>query len=546
MLYSEEDAMASISTFVRLQQVTGVPSVDPKAISMGAAPNRGMSNGHLPDSHQSPDVDIGFRLQEVCAALIESPACAGRVSLSQTVIGDALVRADCAGPIMLIVGEAVTNAVKYAHPTGVPGKVHVDCRRDKDGALLIEVADDGVGLPEGFNPATDGDFGFKLMRGLSDRLGAVLTFVSESLGLRMTLRVPAEACAAADAHTDASDSSARGSADTPSDSGSALGLFGDAAQSREFWRTLPIAMYVTDADGRIIFYNDAAAALWGTQPELGKTEFCGAWKLYWQDGTPMPHDTCPVAVALREQRPIRGITVIAERPDGGRATLAPHPTPLFDATGALIGAVNIIVELTEAVAERRQAHDRQELILAEMKHRIRNTLATVQAMAMETWRSATGDERSAFNARLRALADSHDLLTLDNWDRASLREVVARVLHPFTEKHSDRIQIDGPDLRLTGNQSLLLTMALHELATNAAKYGALCNGKGRVEIAWEMPPGDKSLQLVWRESGGPPVAAPDKRGFGSFLIERAFHDEHGRARIEFNPEGVVCTLGMAL
>jgi two-component sensor histidine kinase len=128
-----------------------------------------------------------------------------------------------------------------------------------------------------------------------------------------------------------------------------------------------------------------------------------------------------------------------------------------------------------------------------------------------------------------------------------LRDVVARVLHPFTEKHSGRLQISGPDLRLSGSKSLLVTMALHELATNAAKYGALSDGSGRVQIEWEVASGDKQrLQLVWRETGGPPVVPPAKKGFGSLLVERAFNNGQGRARIEFNPQGVICNLAMAL
>lgn len=403
--------MRSTPTFVRLRPVPGIPTVDPTALSVGASVQG--RNGQGPEAFMSSNdvADICLRLQEVCTALLKSPACAERIRLGQTVIGDMRIPSDTAGPIMLIVGEAVTNAVKYAHPAGVPGKIHIDCRREKEGALLIEVTDDGVGLPEGFDPAVDGNFGFQLMRSLSEKLGANLTFKSESLGLRMTLHVPAAACAV--------------------------------------------------PDGGV------------------------------------------------------------EAPDG--------PT----------------TELTDASQESGDALNVQKLILDEMKHRIRNTLATVQAIAQETWRSATADERSVFNARLRALADSHDLLTTDNWDRASLRDIIARVLHPFIEKHSDRLQIEGPDLPLSGSQSLLLTMAVHELATNAAKYGALSNGKGRVQISWEAPEGERdSLRLLWQESGGPLVTRPDKKGFGSFLVERAFKGDHGQGSIEFRPEGVVCTLTM--
>ncbi|KZE35967.1 histidine kinase [Chelatococcus daeguensis] len=104
---------------------------------------------------------------------------------------------------------------------------------------------------------------------------------------------------------------------------------------------------MTDAQGRITFYNEAAANLWGCRPELGKSEFCGSWKLFWPDGTPLPHDECPMAMALKEKRPIRGLDAVAERPDGTRVPFLPYPTPLFDASGHLVGAVNVLVDMTE-------------------------------------------------------------------------------------------------------------------------------------------------------------------------------------------------------
>ncbi len=112
---------------------------------------------------------------------------------------------------------------------------------------------------------------------------------------------------------------------------------------------LPVAVYTTDADGRITYFNEAAAELWGCRPELGKKEFCGSWKLFWPDGTPLPHDECPMALALKHKRPIRGMQAIAERPDGTRVPFAPYPTPLFDAAGVLTGAVNMLVDISDNI-----------------------------------------------------------------------------------------------------------------------------------------------------------------------------------------------------
>ncbi len=126
-----------------------------------------------------------------------------------------------------------------------------------------------------------------------------------------------------------------------------LHLNGRGRDSDAILQSLPVAVYTTDAAGRITFYNEAAAQLWGVRPELGKSEFCGSWKLYWPDGTPLPHHDCPMALALREKRPIRGMEAVAERPDGTRVPFIPYPSPLFDASGALVGAVNTLVDITE-------------------------------------------------------------------------------------------------------------------------------------------------------------------------------------------------------
>jgi PAS domain S-box-containing protein len=130
--------------------------------------------------------------------------------------------------------------------------------------------------------------------------------------------------------------------------------------SDELLLAFPAAVYTTDAAGKITSYNDAAAELWGLRPELGTGEFCGSWKLYWPDGTPMPLGECPMALSLKERRPIRGMEVIAERPDGTRVRFIPYPTPLFDASGILIGAVNMLLDITE----RREVEERLRYLAA--------------------------------------------------------------------------------------------------------------------------------------------------------------------------------------
>ncbi len=136
------------------------------------------------------------------------------------------------------------------------------------------------------------------------------------------------------------------------------GEFGD----RLVLDALAAAVYVTDAAGRITYYNDAAAALWGHRPDLGQAQWCGSWRLYWPDGSPLPHDQCPMAVTLREGRPVRGLEAIAERPDGTRVPFIPYPTPLHDASGQLVGAVNMLVDLSDRREAERAAQRLSALV----------------------------------------------------------------------------------------------------------------------------------------------------------------------------------------
>jgi PAS domain S-box-containing protein len=138
--------------------------------------------------------------------------------------------------------------------------------------------------------------------------------------------------------------------------------------SREVIEALPAAIYKTDAVGRITFYNEAAAELWGCHPELGDSKFCGSWKLYWPDGTPLPHDECPMAMALKQKRPIRGMEAVAERPDGTRIHFIPYPTPLFDQSGKLTGAVNMLVDISERKRVEAALAERQAQLAVFVEH----------------------------------------------------------------------------------------------------------------------------------------------------------------------------------
>src|SRR4051812_40366752 len=208
---------------------------------------------------------------------------------------------------------------------------------------------------------------------------------------------------------------------------------------RELLEALPAAVYTTDAAGRITYYNQAAAELWGCRPELGSAEWCGSWKLYWPDGTPLPHEQCPMAMALKEDRPIRGMEAIAERPDGTRVPFIPYPTPLHDAAGALVGAVNMLVDITE----RKREEERQALLIRELHHRVKNTLATVQAIMSSTARSSSSIEefQQAFIGRVTSLARTHTLLADDQRQTVLFRDLLRIELDPYDDETGKRVRL---------------------------------------------------------------------------------------------------------
>jgi PAS domain S-box-containing protein len=199
------------------------------------------------------------------------------------------------------------------------------------------------------------------------------------------------------------------------------------------------------------------------------------------------------------------------------------------------------------IAQRKAAENAKELLLHEVKHRVKNTLATIQALATQTLKETPPEEKAAFVGRLHALSAAHDLLTLSDWQETGIATLAQRSLAPFSAKGQERVTCDGPDVGLTANKALLLTMVLHELGTNAVKYGALSVEQGRVEVRWQMTEAERpTLRLEWRESGGPPVQPPRRRGFGSRMIAAALHGSDGAVDFDYRPEGLQVALELAL
>lgn len=198
------------------------------------------------------------------------------------------------------------------------------------------------------------------------------------------------------------------------------------------------------------------------------------------------------------------------------------------------------------VLERKRTEEHQRLLVNELNHRVKNTLAVVQAIASQTFKDASlrPETRQAFESRLAALAAAHDLLTTENWETASLRQVIEKA-GLGCGADAGRLDIGGPDLRVPPRTAVSIVMAVHELCTNAVKYGALSNESGTVAVTWDVTEvdGAAALRLSWVEQGGPPVSSPGRKGFGTRMIERSLAaDLGGTVTLEFPPEGVRCTV----
>lgn len=229
--------------------------------------------------------------------------------------------------------------------------------------------------------------------------------------------------------------------------------------------------------------------------------------------------------------------------DGERCQIGAR---LFDELESLRAEHDDRVALRKALARNEEAQRHQRLLIDELNHRVKNTLAIIQSIATQTLRSSDipPKAREAFMARLMALASAHDILTSEKWDGAELRDLLVEVLRIHSGAQG-RITLEGPAIRLRPQSAVAVAMATHELATNALKYGALSNDEGFVEIHWvvEGQPGSEALRLNWSERGGPLVAPPSEKGFGSRLLEQGIARElKGDAHLEFGPTGVVCTI----
>jgi two-component system CheB/CheR fusion protein len=428
----------------------------------------------------------------------------------------------------------------------------------------------------------------------------------------------------------------------------------------QLMNSLPAAIYITDPEGRITYFNEAAAALWGYRPELGKSEWCGSWKLFWPDGRVLPHAQCPMAIAVKERRAVRGMEAVAERPDGTRIPFIPFPTPIYSATGELIGAVNMLVDIAERksaeetaqrlasivessddaiiskdlngvitswnkgaerlfgympeeivgksitilippehlseentiierirrgqriehyetvrqrkhgslinisltvspiknaagkiigaskiardITERKRAEAQISTLAREAEHRAKNMLANVQATVRLSHSDTPEGLKQTIEGRIQALSNVHRLFVQSRWAGADLHSLVSEELSPYCQQGEKRASIEGPTLLLKPDVAQAIAVTLHELTTNAAKYGAMSVPEGRVQIGWSQAP-DGCVTLRWIESGGPPVKLPQRQGFGTRVMASMIQGHlAGEMNFDWRSSGLVCEI----
>jgi PAS domain S-box-containing protein len=305
---------------------------------------------------------------------------------------------------------------------------------------------------------------------------------------------------------------------------------------------LPFAVYVCDRDGLVLRYNRRAAELWGRSPKLGDPDerFCGSYRMFRPDGSLLPHHQCPMADVLRTGISVRQQEVHIERPDGLRGIALVDIEAVKDSSGNVVGAVNCFQDITE-----RKRSEAQIVNLArEAEHRTKNILSTVLA----TVRLSTGtsdDLKQLIEGRIEALAKVHTLFVESRWAGAELHRLATQELLAYSGENEARVRIDGPAVMLEPSTAQTTAISLHELATNAAKYGSLSAAGGHVEISWSLT-ADGRLSLRWIESGGPPATPPTHRGFGTRIMENMIGQLRGEVRFDWRDQGLTCEIALPL
>jgi PAS domain S-box-containing protein len=327
-----------------------------------------------------------------------------------------------------------------------------------------------------------------------------------------------------------------------------------AAETEERYRqlleALPAAVYTTDAEGRITYYNQAAVEMSGRTPELGTDKWCVTWRLYTPEGKPLRHDQCPMALALKENRPIRNVEAMAERPDGTLVPFLPFPTPLRDRFGRLTGAVNMLVD----ISDRKQAESRQIVLLKELNHRVKNNMQMLQSLLYFAERETSSEEARAVLTdamrRVGAMAAAQKVLYEEgkptSYNAKDFLESVCSSAQSAFDKQAV-IAIEEASGALSNDTAMPLALIVNELLTNAVKHGINGTGAGTIHVGFADQDGTYRL---WVEDEGPgfqlsPAVRRRASGLGlvsglarqlggSFAVERG---RGARCVIQFRPRG---------
>jgi two-component sensor histidine kinase len=299
---------------------------------------------------------------------------------------------------------------------------------------------------------------------------------------------------------------------------------------------------ILDLDGRLQFMSEGGKRVMEVE-DFGKLKGC-PWPDFWAGAGNADARAAVETAKTGGTARFRGAANTAK---GNPRYWDVQVSPIFGDDGQ----PSQILSISRDVTELAEFQERQKLLTAELQHRIKNSLAMVAAIANQTIR---GDDmaaaREAFTARLITLSHAHDILVQTSWISAPIKHIIEGALSPHRPSQ-DRIDVSGPEMLLPPKPALAIALAIHELATNAAKYGALSNNAGTVDISWKTfaNGANPSFHFEWVEKGGPPVVQPEqsKRGFGTRLIERMLkNDFGGEVLLEFKPDGVVCTLSAPL
>jgi PAS domain S-box-containing protein len=300
---------------------------------------------------------------------------------------------------------------------------------------------------------------------------------------------------------------------------------------------IPAAVYTTDAEGKITYFNEAAVEMAGRRPTIGSDQWCVTWKLYWPDGTPLPHDECPMAIALKEGRAIRGKEAVAERPDGTRVPFIPFPTPLYDSGGKLIGAINMLVD----ISERKEAETQQRVLMRELQHRVKNNMQMLQSLLYTATRQTQNQEARRIldhaASRISAMASAQRVLYgTNNATRFSTKQFIDAICETAQQTFPPNIKLicEAASGELDNDSAMPLALILNELLTNAVKHA--CSGKVENFVRIGLTNGDDGFAL-YVEDGGPGFDLDSMNGQSSGLkiVQLLARQLHGKLEVVRKP-----------